>query len=462
MNYVEELKQKKNALREQRKAIHEAATREDRELTADEQKTWDELGAKVEAIQSLIDDEPLPQVTGPGAGSPLGFDRTNTQTISSGVRTMTLPTGNDALSTWCAQHPKEAADTGGFGSLGEFLCAVGRSARRDAKPDERLEALSVANRRNFTEAISSAAGWTGGYLLPVGFTTAMLRDTMVTAEYPLLRNATFVPMTTDKMSIPVFADSSHANSPLGIEWQTVAENEAFTQRDVKVESRSLVCHKRGAKFYLSNELVMDGGPTTLSIIGEALRSSLLWDMEDQLWNSTAGITGALNCGSALEIAAETGQAAATIVTENLAKMYARMLPFRYNSAIWVSNQKCIPQLASLNVTLGATSEGVGFVSGPRGAMLEPPNNLFGRPLFYSECLSTLGTSGDIVFIDPKLYAVGVRLDPVVESSIHERFGNDQVTYRVKYRAGGVPLLRETFTPANGDTCAWLVKIATRA
>lgn len=181
-----------------------------------------------------------------------------------------------------------------------------------------------------------------------------------------------------------------------------------------------------------------------------------------MWRGVGPISGAILSDGGVEVDAETGQAAATLVTENITKMWSRLLPGRYSNAMWVANESTKPALCELSVTAGTGGGPVGFVSGDRGAALQPPTTLLGRPIFFNEMLPGLGTSGDIVLLDPTLYVFGGRTEILVEASPHERFSYDEVVFRAKVRCCGTPALRDTVTGKDSVERGWLVKLATRS
>ena len=98
---------------------------------------------------------------------------------------------------------------------------------------------------------------------------------------------------------------------------------------------------------------------------------------------------------------------------------------------------------------------------PSGIANGPATSILGRPLYLSEHLPALGDAGDICLLDPMLYVLGDRKQIIVDASPHIRFQYDETAFRVQARFDAQPALSTVLTPANGDTCAWLVKIAAR-
>jgi len=110
---------------------------------------------------------------------------------------------------------------------------------------------------------------------------------------------------------------------------------------------------------------------------------------------------------------------------------------------WVANKATIPYLVAIagaNITwANAVNERV------------PMARLFGIPLYFSEHVPTLGTTGDIGLYDFDQYLIGDRKTLKVDRSIEYRFNTDETTWRFVKRVDGQPLLDSVFTPRRGNT-----------
>ena len=139
--------------------------------------------------------------------------------------------------------------------------------------------------------------------------------------------------------------------------------------------------------------------------------------------------GFINCPASVSVSAESGQAAATIVYENLCGMYARMLPTSLGNAVWIANIGIFKQLATMALSVGTGGGpvwiGGNYQGGAVSAADAPPATIFGRPVFFSEKVPALGTTGDISFMDPAYYLVGDRQAMQLSSSEHYAFANDR-------------------------------------
>ena len=161
----------------------------------------------------------------------------------------------------------------------------------------------------------------------------------------------------------------------------------------------------------------------------------------------------------VSVTKESGQAATTITAENIDKMYSRMLPSSTSRAVWVAHPDTLPQLVSLSRSVG-TGGSVVMMSNMAGSA---PMSLYGRPVILSEKCQTLGTAGDLFFVDLSYYVVGDRQSLSMASSPHVRFQNDETVWRFTQRVDGRPWVENALTPRNGSsTISPFVNLATRA
>lgn len=223
--------------------------------------------------------------------------------------------------------------------------------------------------------------------------------------------------------------------------------------------------KSGTLVYVSNEWLRGIQQIGLQNRLETIfRTSLRWYVESLLWNgSGAGqALGCLNASGTLEIAKETGQATDSIVTENIINMWARLKPGHHSRSMWVASQTAFPQLSTLTLNVGTGGSNVSILNPETQSVSGAPSHgIFGRPLYFSEHLPAVGSAGDICLLDPMMYVLGDRQSITVDVSPHFKFSQDKTTFRIQARFDAMPVLSTTFTPANGDTCAWAVKVADR-
>jgi HK97 family phage major capsid protein len=132
---------------------------------------------------------------------------------------------------------------------------------------------------------------------------------------------------------------------------------------------------------------------------------------------------------------------------DVAWMYSKLLPVSQARAVWVFSPTVIPQLLQLK---DGANRAI-FISVDQGAVKAPTWSLLGRPAICTEKLPALGTSGDIILIDPQLYVIGDRMQIEVAASEHVNFLKNQMTWRVVERVDGQPWLEKPVTLQDATT-----------
>jgi HK97 family phage major capsid protein len=170
----------------------------------------------------------------------------------------------------------------------------------------------------------------------------------------------------------------------------------------------------------------------------------------------------MNGGDLISVAKESGQAADTIVFENIVNMYSRMNARARAGAIWLINQDIEPQLMTMGFPTAATAVPVWLP--PGGLSASPYASLMGKPIIPVEACKTLGDAGDIILTNLTKYLTimktgGIRSDV----SIHLWFDYDTSAFRFIFRMAGQPHFSSTITPENGsNTRANNIILAARA
>lgn len=298
---------------------------------------------------------------------------------------------------------------------------------------------------------------TGGWLAPeelvsVAFDAA-LEDSVV------LQRARIEPMVSDVKMIsgPDVQDSS--TGPYGFEVQWVPEGGEIVIKNILLRKLELRAKKAALLFQESNEVLADSGGQMSMTLERALGKAISWAVDyASLQGKGAGVPlGILASPACIEVAKESGQAAASINYANVAKMFARLHPMAIRAAAWYVSSTCLPQLLTLTIPVGTGGSHVPLV-GDRGGTL----TLFNRPLIETEKLPALGARGDLLLADLSFYVVGLRQQIVVDRSAHVGFTKDLMTFRGTMRIDGQPLWEKPYTPKHGATTSAFVTLAERA
>jgi HK97 family phage major capsid protein len=143
---------------------------------------------------------------------------------------------------------------------------------------------------------------------------------------------------------------------------------------------------------------------------------------------------------------ETGQAADTVVMENLSKMWTRMPTRRKGNSMWLYNSEVGPQLDQLTIPAGTAGLEPRFVNyGPDGVL-----RIYGRPALELEQCAAVGDVGDIVLVNLDEYVV-IRQGALEQAeSDHVRFIYGERTFRWTQRINGKSPWRTAVTPFKGS------------
>jgi len=305
----------------------------------------------------------------------------------------------------------------------------------------------------------------GGVLIPPEYKNDLLLA--IQHKNIAMGLCTPVPMGSNIVEIP-FVNGFDESGGLvwgGIQWLWTDELGQYSETRPKLGRIQMKLKKLIGLAYASEEVLQDSPQSMEGILRQCFASGLNVQLSKVLLRGT-GVgqpMGILNAPCKVAQAAETGQAAGTIVYENVLKMFARISDMA--NCVWMANPDCLPQLATMSLAVGTGVIAVFMPAG--GASGKPYDTLFGRQIIWSDQCSTCGTEGDIVLGDWSQYLLGtkggaesgVRMD----SSIHLKFDFAQVAFRWSMRLDGQPWWATYYTPPNSSvTRSPFVTLATRS
>lgn len=323
---------------------------------------------------------------------------------------------------------------------------------RERTPDVMAKLTRVRN------AFSSNDGSSGGFLVPETLRSELMS---LSLEDAIIRpRATVIPMSTPRVGIPTIDATSNVSSVYGgIVGYWTEEAGSITVSNAKFAQTELDAHKLTAYTTVPNELLADGVAFE-AFLSTAFPSAITF-YEDNSFINGSGVgepQGYQNAAAAVVVAKETGQAASTILWENIVNMYARMLPASLNRAVWLVSPACFPQLATMALSVGTGGSAIWLNNGQVG----PPMTILGRPVIVTEKAPNLTSQGDVSFVDLSYYLVGDRQAMTVTSSPHFLFQTDQTAFKVVERVDGRVWLNAAITPKNnGSTLSPVVLLGAR-
>jgi len=346
-----------------------------------------------------------------------------------------------------------AAQTAAFGDL---LFAVRRASAPGGMRDERLIGASLGS--------NEAVGEDGGFLVEKDIADGLLRRTFEQSRIGSKVRRIPISAKSNGLKINALKDDSRATGSRwgGLQTYWIGEGESLTPSRPKFRQMNLQLKKLGGLLYATDEMLQDA-MALAGVIQEAFPEEFSFMVDNAIFegDGTSKPLGFKNGGGKVAIAKETGQAAATILFENVTKMWARCPARSMPVAEWWINQDCMPQMMALHQVIG--TGGVPVYLPPGGLSASPYGTLFGRPVIPVEHCETLGTEGDIVLADPSQYVMIDKGDIQFATSIHVAFLTNEQAFRFIYRVDGQPVDNKPITPFKGTASqSTFITVATRA
>ena len=308
-------------------------------------------------------------------------------------------------------------------------------------------------------AYSSHIGSSGGLLMPEDFRNDLLQ---MSHEDAIMRpRATTIPMSSPKVTIPAIHETSRATTLFGgVQIYWTAEDATSTASEAAFKTISLEPDTMTGYAEIPNETMLD--TRAFGAYFDAVFPRAMAYEEDYAFLQGSGVgrpLGILNAACKVEVAKQSAQVADTIVYENILDMWSRLPSNSMSRAVWLANQDTIPQLGTMALSVGTGGAPVWVVSAANGL----PMTMFGRPVFFTEKVNTIGDVGDLVLVDPSFYLIGDLQTVTVSSSEHYKFKDRMTAFSIVERVDGQPWIESAITPRHGaNTLSPIVTLASRA
>jgi len=432
MTDVMKLKRERQKLIDEMRSITKAAeTRDDKKMTETEGARWLELNAQVDVMKTEIERaEKMNQLELEGKPETGSEDR---------------------------KEPDDKPEENRFESFGDFLSSVRTACIPGGKIDNRLVDIRSASGQSEVNPAD------GGFLVGTDQSTEILKRTYELAA--LASRCRTIPISANANGLKINAidESSRATGSRwgGIRGYWAAEASTVTESKFKLRKVNIDLEKLMAFVYMTDEILEDA-TAMQGLCQQAVSEEFGWLLDEAIINGLGSgqPLGYMNSDALVSVSKETGQPAATIVYENIVKMWARMWARSRGNAAWFINQDCEPQLYTMALVVGAGGVPVYMPA----TSASPVPLLMGRPVISIEQAKTLGTTGDITLADLSQYLLIDKGGMKQNASIHVRFMYDEQVFRFTYRVNGQPMWNKPLTPANGtgNTLSPFVALNTRA
>ena len=362
--------------------------------------------------------------------------------------------------------------TGGFRSSAHFFSSIVRGQPATAAPEDAqalIQWRSLSKRvteaqKRSIQGLNVSSGPDGGDLVPPEYANAIWDKSR--SENDVVKLVNFVPIQGNTWRRPGVAETSRATGSRygGIRAYWEGEGDDGATSRPTFNANELRLKKLMCIVPLTSEM-MEDVPQMESWVNTNVPLELGFTLQDAFINGDGvakpkGITGA---ACAVSVAKESGQAAATVVGQNITKMWSRLYGPSRKNAVWLYNQDVEPQLDQLYFSTGSNSGQLIYT--PAGGLSGGPYaTLKGRPMIPVEQCQTLGTVGDLILVDPtQIDAIRKSSGDRADVSIHVYFLSDQSVMRFVSRVDMQPSWASALTPFKGsNTLSPIITLATRS
>jgi len=458
MTRLQKLLNQKAELLKQLRAINETADADVASkgvLTAEQDVVYKELEAQVARVNATIDAER--RLVAEEAAAPV---------------VASAPANGSRVRV---QARAEEDPRRGFPMHRDFFLSVidnaGRSSREQVS-DERLRPLAVASEdgargelayllpRGFNPSFLATAGSDeqgaysdpyGGYAVPKTLLPGMLQ--LGFEGDPTSGRTQAIPMASPTVELLARTDKNHATSVSGGFTVTrKPETVAATASRGEMEKVTLKASTLMGLAYATEEILTDSVISFIALIDAGFRDQFAHNMLREKIRGLGGSEYQGVIGADCSIA-ESRDTSTRILGDDVIQMRARC--WGYGQAIWLANHDAFPELMRLGAaaydTLAATPLAGSNALYVQSIREDRPDSLLGRPIFYSEYPSTLGSAGDLILANWSQYLEGLYQPLQSAESMHVRFVNHERTFKLWLRNAGAPWWRTALTPNQSTT-----------
>lgn len=325
-----------------------------------------------------------------------------------------------------------------------------------------IEKNAAKEGRAAGDGMNQSVGSEGAFLLQ-GETSIELMTTGFNNSEVLKRTSNRTLTDSDFVNIVGIDEKSRATGSRGggVRVYTTAELETMNESKPKLGGIRIEPKKLTGLFYASDELLRNAvflGQEIRQLFGE----EFAFKCQDLVLNGSGKgeALGVTKAPCLVVVPKETGQAAATIVTDNVLKMDSRVINDASPGLLWIVNRECKPQLATLVITAGDANALLYKTFQNQGVRAAELN---GTQCVTVEQCSALGTVGDIMLCDFSQYITANKGDISEATSIHAKFEYNQTAFKFIYYFDGQPRWSSAITPYKGSaTVSPFVSLGTRS
>jgi HK97 family phage major capsid protein len=333
-----------------------------------------------------------------------------------------------------------------------------------SKPERLVQYRTVQDEQaKAATGMSEGIDSDGGFLVPRE-TASGLMD-LVEMESQLMGLIVNFPMSSNSLDLTYRKVTDNSGGTWGgVRMYYGPEAPTMTATDPDIAQASWKLVNLYGLAYATNDLIEDSPVSIGPWLEEEFKKAAAMQLDYDIINGsgTGQPQGILHAPALESVAAETDQDAATIYAQNVMKMWAKMPSRNRRTAVWLTNQECLPQLMQMTITAGTS--GIPVWLPANGLANQPYDTLMGGRLIITEMCQALGTAGDLIYWDPRSYRRGYKSSGMTTAaSIHVQFITDQTAFRFKMRHDARCPWPSALTPRHGSAdLSPMICIATRS
>lgn len=433
------LRAEARATAEQRQARLQKAIDENRDLTAEEEAAEAEDKAKADRLQKQIGRAEELMASASAIGLSGNGQQQGGQSAGQHDQNGSRPRIEFVATT----------ENAGFRNLAEFASAVrlaNPAAGQNFRRDDRLAAPANVHMEQGDAA--------GSYLVPAEFRQQIVNLVFDDGNDPIMDLISPDPTASNR--VIGLGDMTTPWGASGIRAAWRSEGEQMQPSRMELTPRETKLGELYA-FVLATEELLEDAPRVSTLLTTHAAAAIRWKAADAFMygDGVEKPLGWLESQAAIMVAKEAGQAAASLVRQNIAKMFSRMI--MPTQASWLANSDTLPALMELKTDAGVPLWFPNYQAAPGGTLL-------GRPVVFNEHSRSIGQYGDLQFVNPNGYEAFRKQNGVsFADSIHLYFDYNIRAFRWVFRIGGQPVLSKPVAPAQGaNTKSHFVALAERA
>lgn len=401
---VKELRNKMDNKFQKAKSIVQEAKEEDRNMTEEEREEYDNLVDEVEELREDI--ERMEK-----ANNLEGYMRDS---------------ANEPIKPEVDVKVGGSEEESRFENIGEFMRAAFDNPRN--LPDRLREARDMEMK----------IGSKGGFLVPDEFMSDILE---VDRDDAIMRpRATVIPASDETpdagVTMPALDQSEDMHAGVEVEW--IEEGAEKPETDASLKAIKLEPSEVAAKITLTDKVIRNAG--ALQSLAENLLQDAILSAEDQAFLKGNGVgkpLGFIDHPATIKHQRDTSD---EIKYEDIVNMYSRVK--MGGSLIWITNQTTLPQLMQMQDPDG------NYIWQPN-AREGAPGNLLGIPVLINERTQKLGTTGDLMLVDPTYYLIKDGFGIELAASEHAKFSQNKTVVKATWNVDGQPWLTDAIQPEHG-------------